>query len=77
MVVSCLPERGARLQSQALASDKAGGGAKGDREISNLDSPQPIDKAQFGRIKPSKSKDFGLVFLSIGLDWLGLIWRIA
>jgi hypothetical protein len=54
--------------ASALPGDKADGGAKGDREISNLDSLQPIDKARFGRRKPSKSKDFGLVFLSIGLD---------
>jgi hypothetical protein len=54
--------------ASALPSDKADGGAKGDRKISNLDSLQPIDEAQFGRIKPSKSRDFGLVFLSIGLD---------
>ena len=35
----------------------------------DLDSPQPIEKSRFGRIKPSKSKQFYL-------DQLGFAWIV-
>jgi hypothetical protein len=40
-----------------------------------LDSPQPLEKPRFGRIKPSKSKDFCLDLL--GFAWLILVVLVA
>jgi hypothetical protein len=39
-----------------------------------LESPQPIEKSQFGRRNPSESKEFFLGFPWFCLVWLGLAW---